>query len=259
MRLGREGIMTAPDSSSFNTADETTDQNIRLAVRLREVEEHRLATRIEDCGRRLLRRAQGEPILPQWCRLKLCPICGVRIAKGVAARYRPVVHRVLEMGGEGRFLTLTAPPVLDPFRDAADRHRFARGFTTDAWWRKSAKELGVFTALEFGQDGGHPHVHYLVLAANPTAAGAAVEGLTSRWLRRYPEAIIQAQDASGPLCSLKDLENILGYITKGSRIQAEWPDEAILAAIAHMTNRKRPFTASGLARVGKQAPAVDVV
>lgn len=232
-------------SSFFNTADGTLDPAHGVSQRLREIGEHRLATRLEDCGRRHVRRREGDPIVPRWCRLKICPICATRSAKAATVKYLPPLSKVIHEGGHAYFVTLTAPAVDRVLDEATRLHRFARSFTTEAWWRELHREVSVLTALEFGPEQGHPHIHHLVVCRTPEGAGRAVEALVSRWLRRHPQALLEAQDMTGPLETVEAMRRYLGYITKGSRLQTHWDDAALLAALRCMTNRKRPLTACG--------------
>ncbi|MBS1941290.1 MAG: hypothetical protein JST38_10480 [Bacteroidetes bacterium] len=164
----------------------------------------------------------------------------------------------MDQGGEAYFLTLTTPiGHLDEEAHARKIHRDLRGFTSDTRWKGKGRSTALITALEFGTESGHAHGHHLVVAKTPHDAGAVVECLLSRWLRRHPKASLIAQDTIGPLKTTGEMEHWLSYITKGSRIDPDWTDDAILAAVALMTNGHQPITACGLARKARRPKPLE--
>lgn len=235
------------------TAEQNSDSHFRLAVRLRGLGLHHLATKIEDCGKRFHRSDKDRKFLPRWCRSKACPICATRLGKKTFAKHRERLAALMDQGGEAYFLTRTTPiGHLDEEAHARMIHLDIRGFTSDPWWKVKAQSTAVLTALEFGKESGLAHGHHLVAATTPHDASAVVEHLLSRWLRRHPEASLNAQDTCGPLKTVAAMEHWLSYITKGSRIDPDWSDDAILAAVALMSNGHQPITACGLARKARR-------
>ena len=239
----------APTPLFLNSSEPTSDPHAALIARLRELKQHHLALRIEDCAKRFGLRASDKRILPIWCRSKLCPICAERLAREAFQKYQPRLAAVMGQSGEAYLLTLTAPADADDAVAMASRmHKELRGFTSDSWWKaRKSRCVGILTALEFGWEHGQAHGHQLVVAPKPDDAAAVVDALLSRWLQRNPEAVLAAQDTLGPLQTPDEMKRALIYLVKGSRIGPHWADETILAAVATLSNGSHPLTACGLA------------
>jgi plasmid rolling circle replication initiator protein Rep len=107
-----------------------------------------------------------------FCRIRLCPMCGWRRSFKVAYQVKQVAHRVMETGNyRWVFLTLTTKSVMgDKLSEEIDH--YVKSFQRLSSWKQFKKSIaGFFRTLEVTYnketDTYHPHYHVL-LAVRPS-------------------------------------------------------------------------------------------